>query len=414
MGTDNRTIELLAPAGTPEKLEFAVHYGADAVYLAGKDFSLRNFAANFSREEMLAARQLTREKSVRMYVAVNVYARDAEADAIDDYLDFLHNLEPDALIVADPGIFMRARQHAPKIPLHVSTQANTTSTATARFWKTLGATRVNAARELRLDEVRQMCRRSGIEVETFVHGAMCMAYSGRCLLSTYLAGRDSNRGECCQPCRFRYTVMEETRPGQYFPIAEDNRGAYVFNARDLCMIEHLPALIETGTCALKIEGRMKSVHYLAGVVKVYREAIDAWFRDPRAYDLQPHWLAELTAISHRGYGTGFYFGDQRQTASSLDNLIVPGYRFVAQTIGPGTGGGAGVRVKNKIATGDRINILSPGLPAREDVIRMITDDDGTVQPIAQPGTTATIHTDTPLKRLDLIRRPEYNRSRELP
>ena len=340
MDADQRKVELLAPAGTPEKLEIAIHYGADAVYLAGKDFSLRNFAANFSRQELLAARQLTRKKKVRMYVAVNIYARDAEADAIGDYLDFLRRVEPDALIVSDPGIFTRARQQAPEIPLHISTQANTTNTATARFWKVLGAVRVNAARELSLSEIRQMCRRSDIEVETFVHGAMCMAYSGRCLLSSYLADRDSNRGACCQPCRFHYAVMEATRPGQYFPIAEDHRGAYLFNARDLCMIEHLPALIDTGIGAFKIEGRMKSVHYLAAVVNVYREAIDAWYRDPGAYTVQPHWLSELAAISHRGYSTGFYFRDRSQTASNLDNLVHPGCRFVAQALGPVAGGGA--------------------------------------------------------------------------
>jgi len=405
MDASTKKVELLAPAGTPEKLEIAIHYGADAVYLAGKDFSLRNFSANFSRQQMRAARELTRENNVRMYVAVNIYSRDDEAGAIADYLDFLQTVGPDALIVADPGIFAQARQQMPEIPLHISTQANTTNTATARFWKNLGAVRVNAARELGLAEIRRMCAESGVEVEAFVHGAMCMAYSGRCLLSNYLAGRDSNRGQCCQPCRFHYTVMEETRPGQHFPIKEDARGAYLFNARDLCMIEHLPALIEAGIRSLKIEGRMKSVHYLAGVVNVYRQAIDAWYHDPRAYTVKKHWLAELSAISHRGYATGFYFADADQTKSNLDNLVHPGHRFVAQVEGPAAGGGARVLVKNKILAGQRVDVLSPGVPAREAVIRKITDDYGPPRSLAQPGSRVTVHTDTPLKRLDLIRCP---------
>ena len=396
-------VELLAPAGTPEKLEIAVHYGADAVYLAGRDFSLRNFSANFSLADMQAARRLTREKGVRMYVAVNIYSRDSEALAIADYLASLEAVEPDALIVADPAIFMQARRMLPRVPIHVSTQANTTNTGTARFWRDLGATRVNAARELTLEEICEMCAKSGLEVEAFVHGAMCIAYSGRCLLSSYMKKRESNRGMCCQPCRFHYTLMEQTRPGQHFPIAEDPRGAYVLNSRDLCMIEHLPALIDAGIRSLKIEGRMKSIHYLAGVVKVYREAIDAWYRDPDAYRVQEHWLAELSAISHRGYCTGFYFGDPDQTAANLDDVILPGYRFVAKVLERTPDGGARVLVKNKIVSGDAVDILCPGGPTREDTIQRIANDHGITQSLAQPGSTATLYLGLPPRRLDLIR-----------
>ena len=399
-------IELLAPAGTPEKLEIAIHYGADAVYLAGRDFSLRNFSANFSLADMQAARRLTRENGVRMYVAANIYSRDSEAQAIADYLAALESVAPDALIVADPAIFMLARQLLPHVPIHVSTQANTTNTGTARFWRDLGAARVNAARELTLKEIREMSAKSGIEVEVFVHGAMCIAYSGRCLLSGYMKKRESNRGMCCQPCRFHYTLMEQTRPGQHFPIAEDPRGAYVFNSRDLCMIEHLPALIEAGICSLKIEGRMKSIHYLAGVVKVYREAIDAWYRDPDAYRVQERWLAELSAISHRGYCTGFYFGDPDQTAANLDDVIHPGYRFVAKVIENLPDGGVRVLVKNKIVSGEAVDILCPGGPTREDRIQRITDRHGITQPLSQPGSTATLYLGLPPRRLDLIRRRE--------
>lgn len=401
-----RKIELLAPAGTPEKLEIAVHYGADAVYLAGKDFSLRNLSGNFSDEQMLAARQFTRDQRVKMYVTVNIYSRNHEADAITGYLDFLKTVAPDAIIAADPAIFIQARRQVPEIPVHISTQANTTNTGTARFWRDLGASRVNAARELSLEEIREMVQDSGIDVETFVHGAMCMAVSGRCLMSGFMAGRESNRGLCCQPCRFHYTVMEETRPGQYFPVAQDQRGAYIFNSRDLCMIEHLPAMIDAGICAFKIEGRMKSIHYLAGVVKVYREAIDRWYADPDHYRVEPRWLTELSAISHRGYCTGFYFSDAAQTAANSHNLIVPGHRFVAKVIQDAdTNGGVQVGVKNKIHVGDTVDVLSPGVSTRLDRIVKITDATGLPQPLAQPGTTVTLYLDTPPKRLDLIRIP---------
>ena len=402
-----KKVELLAPAGTPEKLEIAIHYGADAVYLAGKAFSLRNFSANFSIEEMQAARRLTREKGVRLYVAVNIYSRDSEAAAIANYLASLEAVEPDALIIADPAVFMQARKRLPHVPLHVSTQANTTNSGTARFWRDLGATRVNGARELTLEELRQMAGESGVEVEAFVHGAMCIAYSGRCLLSGYMKKRESNRGLCCQPCRFHYTVMEQTRPGQYFPIAEDPRGSYIFNSRDLCMIDHLPALIDAGICSFKIEGRMKSIHYLAGVVKVYREAIDAWYHDPDAYRVQDRWLAELSAISNRGYCTGFYFDDPDQTAANLDDMIHPGYRFVAKVIGQTPDGGTRVLVKNKLVSGDAVDILCPDGPTWKETIRRIVDQHGMVQPLAQPGSTAIIYLDHPAKPLDLIRRREH-------
>ncbi len=414
MDGDRKKVELLAPAGTPEKLEIAMHYGADAVYLAGKDFSLRNFSANFSRVEMMAARRLTREKSVGMYVAVNIYSRDNEAPAIADYLDFLKTVEPDALIVADPAIFVQARQRLPHTPLHVSTQANTTNTGTARFWRDLGASRVNAARELSLEEIRTMAADSGVEVEAFVHGAMCMAYSGRCQLSSYLTHRDSNRGMCSQPCRFRYTVMEQTRPGRHFPIAEDSRGAYIFNSRDLCMIEYLPELIQAGIRCLKIEGRMKSIHYLAGVTRVYRQALDACYRDPITYRIDPRWLEELSAISHRGYCSGFYFGDADQTAASLDNLVHPGYRFVAKVIGQTADGGARVLVKNKILSGNRLDVLSPAAWTRTDRIEKIEDAYGRQQALAQPGTTVTIYLQRQPRRLDLLRRPTDAAAREAP
>ena len=399
-------IELLAPAGSPEKLEIAIHYGADAVYLGGQDFNLRNLSGNFSRDDMRAARRMTREHGVRMYVTVNIYSRNDEAPAISDYLAFLKTVRPDAIIVADPAIFAMARKQIPETPIHISTQANTTNVGAARFWRNLGASRIIAARELSLDEIREIALQSDIDVEAFVHGAMCMAVSGRCLLSGFMADRESNRGMCCQPCRFNYAVMEETRPGQYFPLVEDSRGTYIFNSRDLCMIGHLPAMIKAGVCSLKIEGRMKSIHYLAGVVKVYREAIDLWLTNPEGFEVRPHWQRELVAISHRGYCTGFYLSDTSQTTSNSENLIFPGFRFVAKVIGdPETSGGSRVLVKNKIHTGEVVDVLSPGVPARPDSILKIIDESGIDRPLAQPGSTVTLFLEAPPRRLDLIRIP---------
>ena len=405
MKATQKKIELLAPAGTPEKLEIAIHYGADAVYLAGKDFSLRNLSANFSIAELSSARRRTRENNVKLYVAVNIYSRNSEADAIGTYLSALREIDPDALIIADPAIFMQAKSKLPHIPIHISTQANTTNVGTARFWKKLGAVRVNAARELSLEEIKEMATESDIEVEAFCHGAMCMAYSGRCLLSGYMQNRESNRGMCCQPCRFNYTVMEETRPGQYFPIAEDERGAYIFNSRDLCMIEHVPQMIEAGICALKIEGRMKTIHYLAGVIKVYREAIDAWTADPDGYHVKDRWLSELAAISNRGYCTGFYFGDPKQTNTNLENKNHPGYLFAAKVIDLVANRGVRVLVKNKIFSNAAVNVLSPHGPTRSDRIERIIGEEGGEQPLAQPGTTVVLELGQQPRPLDLIRIP---------
>ncbi len=414
MDVKGKKVELLAPAGTMEKLEIAIHYGADAVYLSGKAFSLRSFSANFSIEEMKTARRLTREKGVRMYVAVNIYSHDEEAAAICRYLSSMADIAPDGVIVADPAILVMAKRHLPGIPIHISTQANTTNATAARFWRDQGAVRINVARELTLQQIRQIAEKSGIVVEAFVHGAMCMAYSGRCLLSGFLKNRPSNRGECCQPCRFHYTVMEETRPGQYFPIAEDQRGAYIFNSRDLCMIDHLPAMIRAGIVSLKIEGRMKSIHYLAAVVKVYREAIDRWFADPDTYTVMPHWKEELTAISNRGYCTGFYLGDPEQTAANVENINHPGLRFVAKVVDQTKDGGARVVVKNRIFSGDRVNVLSHKGPTRMDRIEKITDETGATLSPAQPGIIARLYLGRQPEPLDMIRIPPNLTDRKAP
>lgn len=402
---DNKSnkIELLAPAGNVEKLEIAIHYGADAVYLAGTDFSLRNFSGNFSLEEMKAARQLTKDRQVKMYVAVNIYSRNHEQESITGYLEKLQKIGPDAIIVADPGIFMEVKRVLPQMPIHVSTQSNTTNYKTAQFWKDLGASRINTARELPLEEIKEISQKCDIEVESFVHGAMCISYSGRCLLSSFMTKRESNRGMCSQPCRYHYTVMEAKRPGQYFPIAEDDRGAYIFNSRDLCMVGHIPELVQAGIRSLKIEGRMKSINYAATAVKVYREAIDRYYAAPEAFVADDDWFKELHKVSHRGYSTGFYFNDPDQVVPNYADSINPGDLFVGKVLEKTAGGLTKIEVRNKIFEGDDIEILRAREKSKKDRIQYIINADDKKVPFAQPGSRVTLQLEGRYSPLDIIR-----------
>lgn len=402
---DNK-VELLVPAGNFEKLEIAIHFGADAVYLAGKDFSLRNFSGNFTCHELHKAVKLAHNHRVRIYVACNIYSRNFEQKAITEYLKKLGEICPDAVIVADPGIFLEARSVIPQIPVHLSTQANTTNYKSVLFWEKLGVKRINVARELTLSEIKEITSHSSLEVEAFVHGAMCISYSGRCLLSSFMAKRESNRGMCCQPCRFKYAVVEEKRPGKYFPITEDNRGSYIFNSRDLCMIEHVPEMIEAGIASLKIEGRMKGINYLASAVKVYREAIDTYFEKPEEYSVKKDWIEELGRISHRGYCTGFYFGDIDKISPNYTDYKNTGQTFIGKVIGNNGQQNVNIDVRNKMFKGDVIEILTQKGPAKLDKINDIIDSDGESIPFAQPGSKVTIRLDTACYQNDLIRRKE--------
>ncbi len=377
MATHPDRVELLAPAGNFEKLEIAIHYGADAVYIGGKAFSLRSFSGNFTLEEMARAVSLVHKHGLKIYVACNIYSRNSDQEAIAAYLRELAELKPDGLIVADPAVLLAARQEAPGIPLHISTQANTTNHVTARFWKTAGACRVNAARELSLSEIREMVEKAGVAVEVFVHGAMCMAYSGRCLLSSFLAGRDGNRGLCAQACRWRYSLVEEKRPGHFMPVAEDEQGAYIFNSKDLCMIRHIPDLIRTGIVSLKIEGRMKGIHYLASVVKTYREAIDAYYQSPSSYRVEPRWIEELDGVTRRGYSTGFYFGNPAETVPDYQTAARTEKRQLVGKILEKMGQNRyRVEVRNTFYKGDRLEGLSPEGPPRKTAVTEIRDDAG--------------------------------------
>jgi putative protease len=397
-------IELLAPAGNFEKLEIAIHYGADAVYLADKKFSLRNFSGNFSPEEMKKAIEYAAKRNVKVYIACNVYTRNFEQRELESYLDDIGKINPDALIVADPGVIWSARRLIPAIPLHLSTQSNTTNYRAVQFWEELGVKRVNVARELSLEEIKEISRQTSVEIEAFVHGAMCISYSGRCLLSSFLTKRDSNRGICSHPCRWNYSVVEEFRPGEYIPIQEDPRGTYMFNSRDLCMIEHIPELIQAGITSLKIEGRMKSINYLASTVKVYREAIDAYYADPGNFELKKEWIKQLGSISHRDYCTGFYFNDPDQVLPDyISSKPLEGQKFVGKVLEDGEQNLSLVQIRNKIFRDDLIEILTQKGPVRNDTIIDIIDSSQNLVNFAQPGEVVLIRLNRPCRHNDLIR-----------
>lgn len=407
-----KKVELLAPAGSFEKLEMAVHYGADAVYMAGKEFSLRSFSGNFTEKELAAGIAFAHSRGVKVYVACNIFSRNDEQEAISAYLERLGAMGPDAVIIADPGIVQEAAARIPGIPIHLSTQANATNYRSVRFWEGAGITRINMARELSLSEIREIATRARAEIEVFVHGAMCISYSGRCLLSNYLTGRDGNRGECCHPCRWRYSVMEETRPGQYFPVEADVRGTYLFSSRDLCMIEHLPDLIGAGIDSLKIEGRMKGINYVALVVKVYREAIDCYYENPSAYRVKEHWVRELDGISHRPYGTGFYFGPPVPPSSGeTEGHPKTPQRIIGKVIASEEDGCIRLDVRNKFFSGEPVEVLARKGPPREDRIQGLFNEEGIPVEFAQPNTFVKVTLQGACEKNDLIRRPCSNEGR---
>lgn len=300
--------ELLAPAGSLEKGKMALLYGADALYLGGTNFGLRAFAANFDKKTMQEMVDYAHLLKKKIYVTVNIVPHNDDLENLPTYLLELQELQIDALIVSDLGVWNIARKTVPNMPLHVSTQANTCNWSAVEMWKNLGAERVVLARELGLEEITEIKAKTQMELEVFVHGAMCISHSGRCLLSNYMAGRDANKGACVQACRWKYSLIEENRPNEHFPVMEDERGTYIFNSKDLCLINYVPELIKAGVDSFKIEGRMKSMHYVASVVSVYRQAIDSYFADPENYVVQEKWLEELAKVSHRSYTEGFMTG----------------------------------------------------------------------------------------------------------
>jgi putative protease len=397
--------ELLAPAGNFEKLEIAIHYGADAVYLAGNDFSLRNFSDNFSEEELFKAVALAHRHEVKVYLACNIYSRNHEQRKIKAFLSRIGEIGPDAIIISDPGIIFLAGEIIPHIPIHLSTQANTTNINAVRFWERLGVKRVNLARELSLREIKEIADHSPLETETFIHGAMCISYSGRCLLSSFLSGRDSNRGLCSHPCRWKYAVVEELRPGQYHPVFEDNRGTYIFNSKDLCMIEHIPDLIMAGISSLKIEGRMKGINYLASVVKTYRNAIDRYIGSPETYKTDPKWLEELYHVFHREYCTGFYFDRPDERIQNYDNNHKGEiHSFIGKIIGIHSDQTYIVEVRNKLSLGDTIEILSPKETPKAEKISELIDINNNFIDSAKPNTIVFLKIEARCQVNDIVRK----------
>lgn len=370
--------ELLAPAGTMEKLKMALLYGADAAYLGGKAFGLRAFGGNFGEEELKEAVDFAHSLHKRIYVTVNIFPHNSDIAALPKYLTYLDKIGVDALLISDLGLFMMCREWIPNMELHISTQANNTNWRTVQAWQALGASRVVLARELSFSEIKEIRKRVSVALEMFVHGAMCISYSGRCLLSSYLTGRDANRGACAQICRWKFHLLEDKTPGEYFPIAEDARGTYILNSRDLCLLSHIPELCSLGIDSLKIEGRMKSVHYVASVVKVYREAIDACFDHPEDFQVKETWREELEKVSHRPYTTAFWSGKPRAESQVYEtSSYVQTSEFIGLVLAYDERTGfATVEQRNKMRLGQEIEIFQPKGELLHQRLEVMEDEEG--------------------------------------
>jgi len=366
-------IELLAPAGNPEKLKMAIIYGADAVYLAGPRFGLRAGAGNFTYEDMKEGIKFAHQRNKKVYVTMNIMPHNEDFEGMEDYIARISDLGADAIIVSDLGVLSVIKEINPSMPVHISTQANVTNYKTARYYKELGASRIIAARELSLEELSFIHQKvPEIEIEAFVHGAMCISYSGRCLLSSFMCGRDANRGDCAQSCRWKYYLMEEKRPGEYYPITEDERGTFILNSKDLCMIEHIPELVAAGVSSFKIEGRMKSSFYVSTVVRAYRRALDAYLNDPENYVFSQEWLDEVSKVSHRSFTTGFFFN--RPGADSQNygtSSYIQSHEFVGIVLSfDEKEKTALIEQRNRVFSGEEIEIMQPN---GRDISMKITD-----------------------------------------
>ena len=358
-----RKTELLIPAGSLDTLKTAVNYGADAVYLGGEAFGLRAKAKNFTNEEIREGIKFAHEHGVRVYITANIFAHNRDLDGVEEYFRELKEIGPDALIISDPGVFSIARRVLPEMEIHISTQANNTNYETYRFWYELGAKRVVSARELSLEEIREIRRHipEDMEIESFIHGAMCISYSGRCLLSNFFTGRDANQGACTHPCRWKYAVMEETRPGEYMPVYENDRGTFLFNSKDLCMIEHVPEMLEAGIDSFKIEGRMKNALYVATVARTYRKAIDDCKKDPGLYRQNLDWYKEeIGKCTTREFTIGFYFGKPGEDAQIYQNsTYIKNYIYLGTVETIGKNGLVQIEQKNKFSVGETLEIMKP-------------------------------------------------------
>ena len=404
-----RKVELLAPAGSLDVLKTAVIYGADAVYIGGEAFGLRANAKNFTKEQMREGIAFAHERGAKVYVTANILAHNADMEPARVYFRELEELRPDAALISDPGLFLIAKEEMPDVPIHISTQANNTNYGTYNFWFDLGATRVVAARELSLAEIREIREHipEDREIEAFVHGAMCISYSGRCLLSNFLTGRDANRGECTHPCRWKYRVQEETRPGQYMDVDETDRGTFIFNSKDLCMIEHIPEMMDAGIDSFKIEGRMKTALYVATVVRTYRMAIDAAVRDPQEYRRQlPFYHEEIRKCTYRPYTTGFMFGKPTSETQVYEDVpYLHNYVYIGTVQGTDDAGRVMFPQKNKFTVGETLELMKPDGRNLAAHVKGIWDDDGCAMESApHPKQMLHVQLDAPAQPWDILRR----------
>jgi putative protease len=409
----SRPIELLIPASSLEVLKTAVIFGADAVYIGGEAFGLRAKAKNFSMEEIKEGIEFAHAHNVKVYVTANILAHNDDLEGVREYFEELREIKPDALIIADPGVFEIAKEVCPEIERHISTQANNTNYATYNFWYRQGASRVVSARELSLKEIKEIRERipEDLEIETFVHGAMCISYSGRCLLSNYFTGRDANHGACTHPCRWKYAVVEEKRPGEYLPVYENERGTYIFNSKDLCMIEHIPELIDAGIDSFKIEGRMKTALYVATVARTYRKAIDDYQKDPELYKKNMPWyLDQISNCTYRQFTTGFFFGKPDHETQIYDNnTYIREYTYLG-IVGAVENGLARIEQRNKFSVGETIETMKPDGSNVEAKVLRILNEDGEEQESA-PHSKQVLHvelSETPVQ-YDLLRRQEEDK-----
>ncbi len=406
-----KTIELLIPAGSLDILKTAVIYGADAVYLGGEAFGLRAKAKNFTGEEIRRGISFAHARGVRVYITANILAHNEDLDEAEKYFKELKEYGPDALIISDPGIFSIARRMMPDTDIHISTQANNTNYGTYRFWHALGAKRVVSARELSLKEIREIRDHipEEMEIESFVHGAMCISYSGRCLLSSFLAGRDANRGACTHPCRWSYHLTEETRPGEYMPVVENERGTFIFNSKDLCMIDHIPEMIEAGIDSFKIEGRMKTALYVAVVTRAYRKAIDDYLQDPVRYQENLQWYREeIDKCTNRQFTTGFYFGKPDESAQIYgSSTYQKNYTYLGTVEEVMQDGRIRIEQKNKFRVGEEIEIMKPDGTNLLVKVQQITDEEGCPMESA-PHARQILYVDlgAKLELYDILRRDE--------
>ena len=403
--------ELLIPASSLEVLKTAVIFGADAVYIGGEAYGLRAKAKNFSMEDMKEGIEFAHTHNVRVFVTANILAHNEDLAGVEEYFKELKEIKPDALIIADPGVFTIARRICPEIEAHISTQANNTNYMTYNFWHEQGAKRVVAARELSLAEIKELRSKipEELEIEAFIHGAMCISYSGRCLLSNYFTGRDANKGACTHPCRWKYAVVEEQRPGEYLPVYENERGTYIFNSKDLCMIEHIPEIIDAGINSLKVEGRMKTALYVATVARTYRKAIDDYFESEEKYRANMEWYkAEIGKCTYRQFTTGFFFGKPDENTQIYDsNTYMTEYTYLGIVGDKNENDQYSIEQRNKFTVGEQIEVMKPDGTNIEVTVRSITDEEGNpMESAPHPKQKLWIDLGTPLERYDILRRHE--------